>query len=472
MRPIVDIFSADFFAEDPFGESHNHAETFEALSLDLYTVEEDLSHVNTLHPKRFSEQGVDSTRSNSLLVPPSSVAFVGDIVSDSGPNDHVQHPKEGHEPQDHKGITFANMQELDSETQATCRSTDFDSIPNATSTRSSLEHDKSRPLMYGGNDRSSECMSASCAIQRLILKQQEEQIRFLRSRLQQYADLCARYSIGEDLLPKAEDYGTRQTSSNDGTTRTNYEDRTYEDLMGPWDIPFHVEVLQGGVIENSDEYSGITFAQHPSKSIDTVPKLRSCRTDDDDTLPVIRPYLNRSKGAPRNFVQGRHSDLSSSKLTPSRPPTSELYYLEARPQLPSSRHSRSKDIRCKKQSSDMDKAMLRLPSLDESCPTGTTHEQLTIEKETVDNESRVNNMSVVIDRKYGRQKALYSGTIHPNSGCPHGMGTLRFVDLGDVYIGEIAYGEMHGFGAYWHRKTHKLFRGRYHRNSFVGKQSK
>jgi hypothetical protein len=440
MRPSVDIFSADFFAEDPFGESYTPGETFEALSLGLYTVEEDISHVH--HYERSSEHAEDSPCNNSISAPSSSAVFIGDISSDSEPNEHAEYCKEG--PELPEGA--------DSETQTTCRSTDFDSVPNAASTRSSIEHGPLHPLTYAANDRPSECKSANCVMQRLTLLQQEEQIRFLRFKLQQYADLCARYSIGEDLLSHEEDFVTMQTSSDKGTARTNYEDRTYQDLMGPWDIPFHVEVLQEGVTENNDEYSGITFAQHPSKAIDNVPKLRPCPTDDDDTLPLIRPYLNRSKWTPRGSEQRLDPHLSSSNWTPSRTSDprvrSSRDYPETRPERPSSRELSSKDIRGRRHSSGMSNAMLRLPSLDESCPTGTIQDQGTIEKETVEMESRVNSMTVIIDRKYGRQKALYSGTIHPDSGCPHGMGTLRFCDSGDVYIGEIAYGEMHGFGTY------------------------
>ena len=466
MRSIVDIYSADFFAEDPFGECFSPGETFEPLCLELYTVEEDVGHMNTF----MTESPIGLMTSSTLLADPSLPAVIAG--SDAEPHGNLQHVKETPEaaPLD-KSIPCVSRQEADSETQTTCRSTDYDSVPNVASTRSSsVDQDQQPPCRNAEDERQRECQSAKCFLQRLTLVQQEEQIRFLRSKLQQYADLCAQYNIGQDLFPQKTEAVPIKPTIEECTAWTNYEVRTYADLMGPWDIPFHVEVTQEEAADNSDDYSGITFAQHPSKTRDSAPTLRRCPTDDDDTLPVIRPYFNRSKWTQRSSQQKKGPDLIANKRTPSiHSTTSEV---GSRLEKFSSDLSGSKESRQKQRIGEGPgniKKILRQPSLGEMQQFGSNKEQRITPREKEDIEGRVKRMSVFIERKYGRQRALYSGTIHSVSGCPHGMGILRYVKSGDIYIGEIAYGEMHGFGAYCHRKTNRLFRGTFHRNSFVEK---
>ncbi|CAB9510696.1 expressed unknown protein [Seminavis robusta] len=477
MQSTVDIFSEDFFAEDPFGDDvFPYTESFSALSLELFTVEENLSHTNEALSVATTEKEGGSVYTSST--PNSYRTCQANLVENSLENTDV----EGQDrlPGDSdtiKALAFSVIHADDSGTNTTCRSTDYESTdhttPNAQSAPSSVDDPDQHPP--GAVHR--ECMAASCVIRTLTIKHQEEQIRFLRQKLQEYADLCARHNIGQDLLSNNRAVAVpSNVNGNDdnATARTNYEDKTYTDLLGPWDIPFHVEIQQqkGATADtnsnnNDDDYSGVTFAQHPSKTRDAVPRIRPCPTDDDDTLPVIRPFLNRSKWTPKTSRRSLSQTSSNGGIN--------------HPATPQSRHSSTRaDLRPRwtsqaGHSPHFDRAALQLPSLEETpparvhCIEGEQHSNREKDKDQVQDESRVRCMTVVIERKYGRQKALYSGTIHPESGCPHGAGTLQFLKTGDVYIGEIAYGEMHGKGTYCYRKGNQMFRGDFVRNTFVGR---
>ena len=74
--------------------------------------------------------------------------------------------------------------------------------------------------------------------------------------------------------------------------------------------------------------------------------------------------------------------------------------------------------------------------------------------------------------KHYKQKARYSGPLR--AGLPDGVGVLWF-ECGDLYIGEFHMGEMHGVGAFNHKRRHnhirQIFRGDFVHNEFVGMHS-
>jgi len=77
------------------------------------------------------------------------------------------------------------------------------------------------------------------------------------------------------------------------------------------------------------------------------------------------------------------------------------------------------------------------------------------------------------------RKAVYSGPLH--RGEPHGCGILKFVDTGDLYMGDIVNGKMHGQGTYtfsagkkkgFHKKAttkkSRVLKGTFENNVFTG----
>ena len=94
--------------------------------------------------------------------------------------------------------------------------------------------------------------------------------------------------------------------------------------------------------------------------------------------------------------------------------------------------------------------------------------------------SRVRQMEIeldlyYLDDKFYKQKAKYSGALR--HGLPDGMGVLWF-ESGDLYVGEFHLGEMHGVGAFNHKRRdhhrkqlkskHQIFKGGFVHNEFVG----
>ena len=62
------------------------------------------------------------------------------------------------------------------------------------------------------------------------------------------------------------------------------------------------------------------------------------------------------------------------------------------------------------------------------------------------------------------RQALYRGPLW--KGLPHGVGVLEFVETGDLYVGDLCKGAMHGSGTYTTAK-HKVLKGRFEHNVFV-----
>jgi len=337
----------------------------------------------------------------------------------------------------------------DSGTRTTCRSTDNE---NQSSQFSMPENEQmhvsanvqyvdpeSYPVPHSQNVRPMEtCSNPACLLLRSTVRQQEEQIHFLRRKLQEYADICEMHNIGQYILGHVGE-GEGSEAIDSGTTRTTYKEKTYTELMGPWDIPFHVAIVAPK--GSFGECSGITFAQHPSKLDTEVHRIRPSPTDDDDALPVVRTQ----------YTNIHRKQLSSAK---SGGPTTNEQSVQ--------RVSSSADNFLRNEFSSILKAIEGSP--EDNRRPGIEGRR----RQEGKSKLSVKAMPVVLKRKYGRQKALYSGTLDPTSGCPHGSGSLRFLLSGDVYIGQVAFGEMHGFGTYYHRKSHRLFKGHYSRNSFMG----
>ena len=468
----VDIFSDDFFAADPFGDDTTadiKVVDFVSKNLELQMIEESICHTIHVIPNDLERQlegreasSVADSDSDIYLDEEKKSEQRGSPADDDDDEDdddqasstslQTNNEEQGGIKIEQDDIKIANplaavkaVYHDDSGTHTTCRSTDNENQ----SSQSSLQEDTNAILPDNINQMASanECSDPSCILLRRTLQQQEEQICFLRRKLQEYANLCERYDIGRDILGTT----TRENDKvldtiHSGTARTTYEETTYKDMMGPWDIPFHVELLEPK--DSFGEYSGITFAQHPSKVDTTVHRIRSCPTDDDDALPVLRTkYTKKSTKRKSKATKPRQSR----QYTNNTPLAIERLWHRVY-SSESNHHKECTDTNTK----EPDVALLDT--------TTTVHE----DKPTKVPDKRVKSMPVVLERKYGRQKALYSGTVHPTSGCPHGAGTFQFVASGDVYIGDVAYGEMHGRGTYCHRKTNKLFRGDFSRNSFVG----
>jgi len=283
----------------------------------------------------------------------------------------------------------------------------------------------------------------SCEIYQQTIKEQEQQICFLRRKLQEYADLCSHYNIGQHILINSKG-AVHSTGSR--TAQTAFEDKTYAELMGPWDIPFHVELIKQNFSQDTAEYSGITFAQHPSKAPRSMQRIPPCPTDDDDALPVTRGFHRKP---PRRDNSGSRESFKMEILMDHH----RIDELSPEGKTHLSMH--------------LGKVSSQLSSNSGMKVGEGTGQQVTGGSNVHFTKHRnVQCMTVVVERKYGRQKAHYSGTV--KDGIPHGVGTLQFLQSGDVYIGEIAYGEMQGKGAYCHAKDNKVFRGIFERNSFVG----
>ncbi|GKY91093.1 hypothetical protein MPSEU_000082100 [Mayamaea pseudoterrestris] len=69
--------------------------------------------------------------------------------------------------------------------------------------------------------------------------------------------------------------------------------------------------------------------------------------------------------------------------------------------------------------------------------------------------------------------AVYSGPMF--RGKPHGVGVLKFVESGDVYLGDLQAGRMHGHGTYTFKDSNKhrnrraqVLKGTFHNNVFTG----
>lgn len=110
------------------------------------------------------------------------------------------------------------------------------------------------------------------------------------------------------------------------------------------------------------------------------------------------------------------------------------------------------------------------------------------EVETVNQPSRVRDyqveMMMTVNAATGAadggkatcRKASYSGPLYKNK--PHGCGILKFKDTGDVYMGDLVMGEMHGQGTYTcvassssgasTTKQHKVLKGIFENNVYVG----
>lgn len=78
---------------------------------------------------------------------------------------------------------------------------------------------------------------------------------------------------------------------------------------------------------------------------------------------------------------------------------------------------------------------------------------------------RARNMSWLIAFDDGKKSlpALYSGPLV--KGLPYGIGTLRMKN-GDMYMGEIVWGAMHGTGTYWSQSDAQVCRGQFVNNVF------
>jgi hypothetical protein len=262
------------------------------------------------------------------------------------------------------------------------------------------------------------CTSKTCLVREEKIQQQEEQIQMLKYNVQQYKDRLQRYSTSQnDQISSVE-----HEETDFGTAMTTHKEKTYADMIGPW-VPLHVEIPSD---DESDEESEITFAQHPCKMSESFLGSRRCLVDDDGALPLTR--LNRDEEG-RSTYTGKPLQRNNTKTSSRSPKTNNRR---------------------------------KLPRANVENP----------EKRILSNglDDRVQRMRVVVERKYCRQKALYSGMLHPQSGCPHGVGTLQFIESGDRYIGEVEYGEMHGKGSYYFSKRRKIFRGNFVHNTFIGEE--
>ena len=544
----IDIFSDDFFADDSVASVK--VVDYVSENLKLQAIEESVSHTAPSPVKNIvedrqqgnnhdsdsdsdsdsdiyldEEEGVQAIEEKRESISMKSDEEEGshDTSADLGENKKANqvchksyHPsKEGEHadaeiPPYHCGENHND----DSRTNTTCRSTDNE---NHSSQSSSLQDDRdvsnrdlnleeaevasvnhSKAIFVNSEDNAKECSNSACLLLRQTVRQQEEQICFLRRKLQEYADICKLHDIGHDILGDTSsqvpgyDITTHKEAetvdSIDLPAKTVYEETTYKDMMGPWDIPFHVELLEPK--GSFGEYSGITFAQHPSK-VDTTDarRLRPCPTDDDDALPVVRTshYYHSNKNddkptAARTTVPPEEANRVTQSTKPLRAHTSTTSTTSTSPlaverlmkriYAPTKHVSPIKPIPINDAPASIPtehpgspmNAKGWHPGVSMNAKKGTRQDSHTDD----DVEKHVMAMPVVLERKYGRQQALFSGTVHPTSGCPHGSGSFQFIKSGDVYIGDVAYGEMHGRGTYCHRKSNKLFRGDFSRNSFVG----
>ena len=409
----VDIYSANLFDLYPTDEERSECSIFQP-TLSLRPIEEDLSYYNDHQIMR----GSDAIGKNE-----STIYF----ATKSTP----QNAQVADEPLKDNSQEKEIVQKSD-ETQTTCRSTVYgSSIINGGSSgaEEAVDASSSEHLSHTSQSPSSwheelgrgeeedkphheicmdhNCTTKVCRAREEKIQNQEDQIQLLKYKLQQY----------KEKLNQQQMYGPlnfeKDARTDNGTAMTTHKEKTYADMMGPWDIPFHVEILPTG--DDSDEESEITFAQHPCKMSESFVGSRRCSADDDGALPVTRKYTDET-----GTSNGKLQSKTKHKGTPSQ--TSKR-----KKQLSS----------CPKKSGDQE------PS-----------------PQHKDSEKRVQRMRVVVERKYCLQKAWYSGTVHHQSGIPHGTGSLQFIESKDRYIGEIAYGEMHGRGTYYFAKKQKIFRAK------------
>jgi hypothetical protein len=117
----------------------------------------------------------------------------------------------------------------------------------------------------------------------------------------------------------------------------------------------------------------------------------------------------------------------------------------------------------------------------------------------VANRRRVREYPLVLIVADGSARhALYSGPLKADSEHSHsttsasvtGIGVLKFPATGDMYMGEVVSGEMHGFGTYTFtcidrptssyssskpkrkRRAHKMLKGFFHHNVYTGEENK
>ena len=64
-------------------------------------------------------------------------------------------------------------------------------------------------------------------------------------------------------------------------------------------------------------------------------------------------------------------------------------------------------------------------------------------------------------------EALYSGPLVKE--LPYGIGTF-VLSTGDLYIGEVVWGAMHGSGTYWSKRYGQVRRGIFENNLYLGQQ--
>ncbi len=78
---------------------------------------------------------------------------------------------------------------------------------------------------------------------------------------------------------------------------------------------------------------------------------------------------------------------------------------------------------------------------------------------------RVRNMPWLIALDDGKRplRAMYSGPLVKD--LPYGIGTFRMAN-GDMYMGEIVWGAMHGTGTYWSQSDNQVLRGQFVNNVF------
>lgn len=430
----VDIFSANFFemntSDDEEKKDNDRDPMAEkdvmASSIELLPIGEELSHSVTYLTETM-------TACNNEASP--AVYYVPKMGSSTVENDSTGEPKylTDRKQDISDSPKVKHMQKIDdnSGTNTTSKSTAYESsdIGNEAG-NSELEriHDQNlaplqRDFLYDGNDERRkaqrslfglECTAHVCLITKHKIDIQEEEIKRLQEKLKRYKDIFHHNNFIYNMLAATAD---ECIFSDNRTTTTNYKEKTYADLMGPWDIPFHIDVHSD---DGSDEESEITFAQHPCKMSESFQSRRHCPVDDDGALPLVQPQEKTGLFTGRTALQRRYHDQ--------QPPSCQK-------QVPS-----------------------QFPNTEKNG------------KQTIgEREPRAQRMCVIITRKYCRQKAWYSGQIHPEKGCPHGIGTLLFSNS-DRYIGEMSYGEMTGKGTYYFRKKQQVFRGDFFRNTFVGNQ--
>lgn len=361
--------------------------------------------------------------------------------------------------------------------------------------------------------------------QRERIHRQEVQIHYLRHKLEQYANVCNQHNIGQDLLSRASrDYNNDDDDDDgDGDLESSYRERTYAQHMGPWDIPFHV-AIEGGYgkqdnadpratkmgDQNDDECSGVTMAQHPCRwnqaAVQLVDEIAYCPTDEqlpssvdgaeEDQLPIKQAHyhytsypLSPCRRPPTlKTVNGQNSGPApESPPCPVSPVVSKSVSW-SEPLTPSSRGDFSaltddsyRDMEVTMTRGESDHVRFRTDLLKHPIVAKNWHENgLGSDDDNYkyprnarvdpgdDRPNRVRRMKVTVRRKYCQQKAMYSGALDPRTGNPHGLGTLHFLTSGDLYMGDIVQGQMHGRGTYCYRKQRKIFRGDFVNNSFVG----